>query len=112
VFGVDVYNPWAMTNGQEWRTFSSLTDEVVKWAGDTPLAIGEYGCRDDPSNPGLLSEWLRDAATYCRETNVVAMSYFDSAIGAVDGTWELQGEAEQTFGELLGSDWVTRPRPA
>jgi hypothetical protein len=108
VFGVDIYNMWAHTNGREWRTFASLTEEVLRWSGDTPLAIGEYGCREDPDHPGLASDWLRDAAAYARRHNVVSMSYFNSSVGAVDGTWALSGDTQETFGRLLASDWVAR----
>ena len=44
------------------------------------LAIGEYGCREDPENPGLAAEWLRDAADYARTHNIVSMSYFNSGV--------------------------------
>jgi hypothetical protein len=109
VQGVDIYNMWSHTNGREWRTFASLADEVLRWVEDTPLAIGEYGCREDPDHPGLASDWLREAAAYARQHNVVSMAYFNSSVGAVDGTWALSGETEQTFGRLLGSNWVARP---
>jgi hypothetical protein len=109
VFGVDIYNPWSPTNGKEWRTFGSLTDEVLPWAGDTPVAIGEYGCRHDPTNPTLAADWLRDAAEYCRDANVVSMSYFNSGLNTQDGSMELQGKSEHTFARLLQARWVTRP---
>jgi hypothetical protein len=109
VIGLDLYNPWSPTNGKPWRSFSSKADEVIAWFGDTPLAIGEYGCRDDPQNPGLAAEWLRDAAEYARTHNIVSMSYFNSGVGSPDGSWELRGATEQVFAELLASDWVVRP---
>ena len=108
VMGLDIYNPWSPTNGRPWRSFGSKADEALAWLGDTPIAIGEYGCRDDPDNPGLAAEWLRDAAQYAREHNIVSMSYFNSHMNAPDGTWELRGSAEDAFAELLASDWVAR----
>lgn len=108
VLGLDVYNPWSPTNGKEWRTFGSKLDEVIGWFGDTPLVIGEYGCRDDPQNRGLAAEWLRDAADYARTHNIVAMSYFNSDVNSPDGRWTLSGRTEQAFAELLASDWVAR----
>jgi hypothetical protein len=109
VIGLDIYNQWSPTNGKEWRSFGSKTEEVVGWFGDTPLAIGEYGCRVDPHNPGLAAEWLRDAAEYARTHNIVSMSYFNSGVESPEGTWALIGETERAFAELLASDWVARP---
>ena len=82
---------------------------MAGWFGDTPLVIGEYGCRDDPQNPGMAAEWLRDAAAYARTHNVFSMSYFNSGVGSPEGSWEMTGEMETTFTELLASDWVARP---
>ena len=109
VIGLDVYNPWSPTNGKDWRSFGSKLDEVAGWVGDTPVVIGEYGCRDDPQNPGLAAEWLRDAADYARTHNIVSMSYFNSGVDSPDGSWELTGQMESTFAALLASDWVVRP---
>lgn len=109
VMGLDVYNHWSPTNGQPWRSFGSKADEALSWLGDTPIAIGEYGCREDPENPGLAAEWLRDAATYAREHAIISMSYYNSRINAPEGSWELGGSTEQAFAEMLASDWVARP---
>ena len=109
VMGLDVYNHWSPTNGQPWRSFGSKADEAITWLGDTPIAIGEYGCREDPENPGLAAEWLRDAAQYAREHNIVSLSYYNSSLNAPEGSWELSGSSERVFAELLGSDWVARP---
>lgn len=109
VLGLDVYNHWSRTNDQPWSSFGTKADEAISWLGDTPIAIGEYGCREDPDNPGLAAEWLRDAAQYAREHNIISMSYFNSDLNAPDGSWELRGSAEQAFADLLASDWVARP---
>ena len=108
VLGLDIYNPWSPSNGKEWRSFGSKLDEVRHWFGETPLVIGEYGCREDHANPGLTAEWLRDAADYALGHNVVSMSYFNSSVDSEEGTWALSGETERTFAELLSSDWVAR----
>jgi len=108
--GLDVYNEWSPTNGKEWRSFGSKASEVRDWFGDTPLVIGEYGCRIDPDLPGLAAEWMRDAADYARQHGIVSMSYFNSWMNSPDGTWELQGETESAFAELLAADWVARPQ--
>ena len=109
VFGVDVYNPWSPGNGKEWRSFGSKLDDVVGFAGGRPLVIGEYGCRDDPRNPGLAAEWLRDAAAYARTHGVYSMSYFNSGSGSAADGWELTGRTEDAFAALLRAEWVARP---
>lgn len=109
VMGLDVYNHWSPTNGKPWRSFGSKADEALSWLGDVPIAIGEYGCREDPDNPGLAAEWLRDAAQYAREHNIISMSYYNSYLNAPEGSWELSGSAERAFADLLASDWVARP---
>lgn len=108
VMGLDIYNPWSPSNRKQWRSFGSKVDEVIGWFGTTPLAIGEYGCRANPDVPGLAVEWLRDAAEYARTHNIVSMSYFNSGVGAQDGSWRLSGATELAFAELLASDWVAR----
>ena len=110
VLGFDVYNPWSPTNNKLWRAFGDRVEDVIGWFGDTPIAIGEYGCREDPEDPGRAADWLRDAAEYARTHNIVSMSYFNSGVHAPDGTLELSGETEQAFADLLGSDWVARPQ--
>jgi hypothetical protein len=109
VFGLDVYNPWSPTNGKDWSSFGSKIDELAPWIGGKPVVIGEYGCRIDPQNPGLAGEWMREAAEYARTHHIISMSYFNSAIGSPEGSWELSGETETTFAELLASSWVARP---
>lgn len=109
VVGLDVYNPWSPTNGKEWRTFGSKLDEVLGWFDGKPLVIGEHGCREDPANPGLAAQWLRDAADYARSHGIVSMSYFNSGVGADDGSWELSEGMQRSFAELLAAEWVARP---
>ena len=109
VMGLDVYNHWSPTNGRPWSSFGTKADDAISWVGDKPIVIGEYGCREDPDNPGLAAEWLRDAAQYAREHNIISMSYFNSDLNAPDGSWELRGRTEQAFADLLASDWVARP---
>jgi hypothetical protein len=108
VFGIDVYNPWSPTNGKSWRSLGSKLDEAAPWIGDLPVVIGEYGCRNDPRDPGLGAEWLHDAADYALTHNVISMSYYNSGENAPDGPWTLTGEMESTFADLLSSDWVAR----
>jgi hypothetical protein len=109
VLGIDVYNAWSPTNGKTWRSFGSRVDDVSGWFGDTPFAIGEYGCREDPTDPGAAAQWVRDAAEYARTHNIVSMSYFNSGVHSPDGSLALHGGTERVFAEMLSSDWVARP---
>ncbi|WP_182523398.1 hypothetical protein [Nocardioides dongkuii] len=109
MLGIDVYNPWSPTNGKSWRSFGSRVDEVVAWTGERPLAIGEFGSRDDPTHPGAAAQWLRDAAAYARSSSIVSMSYFNSGVKAPDGSLEMNRPTEQAFAELLAAEWVARP---
>lgn len=109
VFGIDVYNPWSPGNGKSWRSLGSKLDEVAPWIGDLPVAIGEFGCRNDPRDPTLGAEWLEDATAYARSHNVMSMSYYNSGENSPDGSWALTGLMESTFADLLSSPWVARP---
>ncbi len=109
VFGVDIYNPWSQTNGSPWESFDSQLQDTVKYAHGLPIAVGEYGCRTDPSNPGRAADWMRDAFDSARANNVVSMSYFNTWENAPDGTWELDAERERVFAAKLASDFVARP---
>jgi hypothetical protein len=109
LMGLDVYNAWSAHNDKEWRSFGSKLDEVIGWFEGQRLVIGEYGCRIDEDNPGRAAQWLHDAVDHARDRGVVSMSYFNSSVNADDGTWELYGETEEAFSELLAADWVARP---
>jgi hypothetical protein len=109
VFGIDVYNPWSPTNGKQWRSLGSKLDEIAGWTGGRPLVIGEYGCRDDPENPGLAAHWLRDAVDYALTHDVISMCYYNSGSDEPEGSWELTQGMQSTFAALLASDWVARP---
>ncbi|WP_210649100.1 hypothetical protein [Nocardioides sp. SYSU D00065] len=109
VAGFDVYNPWSPLNGKEWRSFGSKMDEVLPWLGDKPIVIGEHGCRDDPANPGIAAQWIRDAADYARTHGVVSLSYYNSRTSGPEGSWELTEPMESAFAEQLASAWVARP---
>lgn len=108
IFGADIYNPWSPTNNLDWVSFRSRLDRVRAYAGGRPIAIGEYGCRTDPTQPGRAANWMGDAFDYARANNVVSMSYFNSYLNSPDGTWELDVERGRVFASNLGSASIAR----
>lgn len=108
IFGVDLYNPWSLTNGKSWVNFSSKLQEIKPYAQGRPIAIGEYGCRTDPTRPGRAADWMRDAFDYARANNVVSMSYFNSYRNSPDGSWELDQERGRVFSASLGTETIAR----
>lgn len=106
ILGVDSYNPFSAVN-PIWIPFEQRLIEFGKFAGDKPIAIGEYAVREDPATPGRAAQWMRDAFTFARANNIVAMSYFNSA-NSPHGTWHLDGEREQVFRNKLSSPAVAR----
>ena len=51
---------------------------------------------------------MQDAFDTSLAEGVVAMSYFNSSVGATDGTWELDSETMPVFKDILHSDQVAR----
>ena len=110
VIGLDVYNPWSPTNGKEWRSFGSKLDEVLRLVRRRPrrdrrvrLPRGpdrtpgslRSGCATRPTTPASTT------SSRCR-TSTPAWTPTGRARGSS------AGETEQTFAELLASDWVAR----
>jgi hypothetical protein len=109
VFGLDVYNHWSQTNGMEWQTFGSEVDLVIPWAQGKPILIAEYGCRDDPQQPGRAAQWIRDTYEYSGAHSIPLLSYFDSWQNSPDGTWELFGERLDAFESMLRASYDVHP---
>jgi hypothetical protein len=101
LYGVDIYNGWALHNGKKWRSFAYGLGLVKPFTHGKPIAIGEYGCRTDPRRPGRAARWMRNAYKVAINRNVVSMSYFNSDGGATDGTWELDRERGRVFERKL-----------
>jgi hypothetical protein len=108
VYGVDVYNPFCTTD-PKWVSFAEKLNEIKKYAHGKPIAIGEYGCRNDPDNPDRGGEWMHDAFRYARHNNIVSMSYFNSGRNSPEGSWALDGTRSAVFQSRLASDAVARP---
>jgi hypothetical protein len=101
VFGLDVYNHWSPDNGASWSEFGAQVDEAWPWADGKPVIIAEYGCREDPAEPGRASAWMHEAYNYAQAHDMPILSYFDSWQNSPDGTWELDGERLTAFKALL-----------
>jgi hypothetical protein len=108
VYGLDLYNPWAASNGKEWVPFIDKLSLAEQDAGGRPVVVAEYGCRTDASQPGRAAEWMQDAFEVALETGVVAMSYFNSSRNSPDGTWVLDDETFPAFAELVAGPGVAR----
>ncbi len=103
LFGIDCYNGWSSTNGEPWTSLSKRAQHALPYAEGRPIVIGEYGCRTDSSRPGRAADWMDAAFQYALSNNVVAMSYFNSPLNTVGGTYELDREREPAFRWLLNS---------
>lgn len=108
VYGLDLYNPWAVANGKAWVPFSDKLSLALKDAAGRPILISEYGCRTDPAMPGRAAEWLVDAFDAAVSAGVVAMSYFNSSRNSPDGSWELDAETLPAFQALMDRPEVVR----
>lgn len=107
--GFDSYNPWSPTNGKNWQDASYVfSPGLVIQSWGYPTFVGEYGVREDPSNPGRAAQWMRDAYSYALQNNFVAISYFNSGQNSPDGTWELTGERLDVFVNKLRQPEVMR----
>jgi hypothetical protein len=100
IYGVDVYNPFSARH-PKWVSFAHKLDLIRPHARGRPIAIGEYGCRNDPADPHRAARWMRDAYTYARSHNIVSMSYFNSGRHSPDGSWALDGERQWVFRRRL-----------
>lgn len=108
VMGFDSYNQWSPTNGRAWQTAAQVlspAERIAQWG--YPVVVGEFGVRDDPTDPGRAAQWLADAYQYGLDHGVVGMAYFDSGVNAPDGTWGLDGARLRQFGADL-----SRPQTA
>lgn len=109
VYGVDVYNPYS-SKDNTWVSFADKLASIRPHAHGKPIAVGEYGCRNDGSKPSRAAEWMRDAFSHARRHDVVSLSYFNSSRNSPEGTWALKGERARVFQHRLSSSRVARPR--
>ena len=107
VFGIDIYNPYSETTSK-WVSFETKLRRARKLAGDRPIAVGEYGCRSDESDPERAVDWMRDAFMAARDGGVVSMSYFHSGVHSPEGPFHLSGRREAVFRSRLSASTVAR----
>lgn len=93
MFGLDNYNEWSPANGKTYRS----VDDTFRLGGiaqclaldaTKPIGIAEWGVRTK-TPAGTSAAWMQDAYDYCREHNVVVMTYFDSGLNSPSGPWLL-----------------------
>jgi hypothetical protein len=65
---------------------------ALKYAGQKPVSIAEYGCHTDPNQPGRAATWMKDAFVYASQHDIISMSYYDSSRHANFGSWVLDAE--------------------
>lgn len=91
-FSYDHYNGWYVGGKKEWAEWGPkaqiITDNITQ---GVPVAVGEYGCREDPANPSRAAQWLRAQYDWCLEHKYVGVSYFNSSLNSPDGPWTLDG---------------------
>ncbi len=89
---VDPYNFFRDQQEDEWV---ELADEIGPWYAwararhpDKPLALAEWGSKEDPDDPGRKARWFRNALRDLRADfpHVRAVVYFDERKEEVDGT--------------------------
>ncbi len=70
--------------------------------------VGEYGVRDDPANPGMAAQWMKDAYNFAVANNFQGLSYFNSGANSPDGTWVLTGDRLAAFDANLSNSKTPR----
>lgn len=108
VFGLDVYNDWSPGGKLPWLSFGQKASLALPYAGTKPIAIAEYGCHTDPSQPGRAAGWMRDAFTFASQHNIIAMAYYDSNLHANFGSWVLDAERIGAMRDCLHRSNVAR----
>jgi hypothetical protein len=98
IMGFDSYNVWSPTNGKKWLPASTVLSPAVTIAAwGYPTAVGEYGVRTDPNNPGRAAQWMTDAYAYAVDHHIAGMSYYNSSRNSPDGSWMLDSERLAPF---------------
>lgn len=107
VYGVDLYNPFSAEN-RTWVEFETKLARVKEEADGRPIAIGEFGCREDPADSTRAPQWMADAFACARDNGVVSMSYFNSSRNSPEGSWHLTKERATVFAGQLCDSSVAR----
>ena len=106
-FGFDLYNAWPAGS---WREFRDRASFVLPHIPEgMPWIVGEFGCREDPSDPARGALWLHDAHTFAVDNGAAAMCYFNSGRNSPDGPWILSGERLAAWLDLLSDEHTAPP---
>lgn len=99
IMGFDSYNPWFPGGNLPWKpaedVFAPGLTILQDWG--YPTLVGEYGVREDVSQPGKAAQWLEDAYEFALDNGFTAISYFNSGANSPDGPWTLTGERLTAF---------------
>jgi hypothetical protein len=108
-------NPYNFFIQSDWSSLSDEMDAWYRWARaehpDKPLALTEWGSKEDAARPGRKGDWLRDALGLLetRYRQVKAVVYFDEEKHerGIVNDWRI--DTSQTslaaFGELARAQW-------
>lgn len=83
--------------------FGYMVNDMRSISNTKPIAIDEYGVREDPADPNRATAWLTEAYQWSLERNVAGMSWFSSKQNVIDGatSWQLNGPRLTEFDRLL-----------
>jgi hypothetical protein len=108
-------DPYNFNHSGAWHSLRFEMETWYKWARaehpDKPLALAEWGSKEDPKRPDRKADWYREALGDLR-TNfpaVKAVVYFDEEKhedgGVNDWRIDTSTTTEQGFAQIASSDW-------
>lgn len=104
IMGFDSYNPWAASNGLEWKTpAQTMSPGLTIQSWGYPTLVAETGLHADPGHPGRAASWVRDQYSFGLSHKFLAIAYYHSAHESWDGTWALSGERLTAFRQNLSA---------
>lgn len=103
LFGFDRYNAWWPPDGGTWRWPEDTLGELMPYVpAGKRWVIGEFGCREDPTNLAKAPDWLRRHYDFCLANGAAAVCYFNSGANSPEGPWVLDGARLTEWKRLRG----------